>query len=169
MIEKRRVICGKAFEPIHQSNLSYRHYGNISNKKAPDAPNGTPGALCVSRMVRAANRRAGDCIKYPPCCASSRGREDLLMLFYHNSCKKKSQRVNVLPLALCTHFSEVCVLYFGRYKYYITHPAFYQCLSAGSLSPSGCNVSALQCPAAEAAQRTAKELSFGLPSQVVRS
>lgn len=29
------------------------------------------------------------------------------MLLYHNSCKKKSQRVNVLPLALCTHFSEV--------------------------------------------------------------
>lgn len=52
--------------------------------------------------------------KYPPCCASSIGRVDLLMLFYHNLYKKKSQRVNVLPLALCTHFSEVCVLYFGR-------------------------------------------------------
>lgn len=34
----------------------------------------------------------------------------------HERAKKKSQRVNVLPLALCTHFSEVCVLYFGRYK-----------------------------------------------------
>nr|DAR32556.1 MAG TPA: hypothetical protein [Caudoviricetes sp.] len=31
------------------------------------------------------------------------------MLLYHNSCKKKSQRVNVLPLALCTHFSPKCV------------------------------------------------------------
>ena len=30
------------------------------------------------------------------------------------------------------------------------------------------NVSAPQCPAAGAAQRTAKELSFGLPSQAVR-
>ena len=64
--------------------------------------------------------------KYPPCCASPIGQVDLLMLFYHNSYKKKSQRVNVLPLALCTHFSEVCVLYFGRYKQYITHSAFYQ-------------------------------------------
>ena len=52
---------------------------------------------------------------------------------------------------------------------YIIYPAFYQCFFlAGSLSPSGCNVSALQCPAAEAAQHTAKELSFGLPSQAVR-
>ena len=91
-----------------------------------------------------------------------------LVLLYHNSCKKKSQRVNVLPLALCTHFSEACVRYFGRYKYYITHSAFFQCLSVGSLSPSDCNASAMQCLAAEAAQRTAKELSFGLPSQAVR-
>lgn len=90
------------------------------------------------------------------------------MLLYHKSCKKKSQRVNVLPLALCTHFSEVCVLYFGQYKQYITHSAFCQCLSAGSLSPSGCNGSVLQCPAAEAAQRTAVRLSYGLPSQAVR-
>lgn len=42
---------------------------------------------------------------------------------------------------------------------------FYQYLSAGSLSPSGCNVSVLQCPAAGAAQRTAVRLSYGLPSQ----
>ena len=65
-------------------------------------------------------------------------------------------------------FSEVCVLYFGQYKYYITHSAFFQCLSAGILPPSGCNVSALQCPAAGAAQRTAVRLSYGLPSQAVR-
>nr|DAG16610.1 MAG TPA: hypothetical protein [Caudoviricetes sp.] len=51
---------------------------------------------------------------------------------------------------------------------FITHPAFFQCLSAGSLSPSGCNVSVLQCPAAGAAQRTAVRLSYGLPSQAVR-
>ena len=31
------------------------------------------------------------------------------MLLYHKSHKKKSQRVNVLPLALCTHFSPKCV------------------------------------------------------------
>ena len=48
------------------------------------------------------------------------------------------------------------------------NPAFFQCFSAGSLSPSGCNVSALQCPDSIAAQRTAKELSFGQPSQAVR-
>ena len=54
-------------------------------------------------------------------------------------------------------------------KYYdITHPAFFQCLSAGILPLSGCNVSVLQCPATGAAQRTAKELFFGLPSQAVR-
>ncbi len=41
-------------------------------------------------------------------------------------------------------------------------------LSGDSIQPYGCNVSALQCLAAEAAQRTAKELSFGLPSQAVR-
>ena len=51
--------------------------------------------------------------------------------------------------------------------YYITHPAFYQCLSAGSLSPFGCNVFALQCPRSIAAQRTAVRLSYGLPSQAV--
>lgn len=36
--------------------------------------------------------------KYPPCCASSRGRADLLMLLYHNPCKKKSGRPESLPL-----------------------------------------------------------------------
>ena len=41
-------------------------------------------------------------------------------------------------------------------------------LSGDSIQPYGYNVSALQCPAAEAAQRTAKELSFGQPSQAVR-
>lgn len=42
------------------------------------------------------------------------------------------------------------------------------CLSVGSLPPSGCNVSVLQCLAAEAAQHTAVRLSYGLPSQAVR-
>lgn len=46
--------------------------------------------------------------------------------------------------------------------------AFFQCLSAGSLLPSGCNVFALQCLAAGAAQRIAVRLSYGLPSQAVR-
>ena len=32
-----------------------------------------------------------------------------MILLYHNSCKKKSQWVNVLPLALCTHISPKCV------------------------------------------------------------
>lgn len=41
-------------------------------------------------------------------------------------------------------------------------------LSGDSIQPYGCNGSALQCPAMEAVQRTAKELSFGLPSQAVR-
>ena len=41
-------------------------------------------------------------------------------------------------------------------------------LLGDSIQPYGCNASVLQCPAAEAAQRTAKELSFGLPSQAVR-
>ena len=45
--------------------------------------------------------------------------------------------------------------------------AFFQCLSAGSLSLSGCNASVLQCPAAGAAQRTAVRLSYGQPSQAV--
>ena len=31
-----------------------------------------------------------------------------MSILYHKSCKKKSQRVNVLPLALCTH-SPKCV------------------------------------------------------------
>lgn len=43
-------------------------------------------------MVRTMRRRAGDFSKYPPSCAFSRGRVDLLMLFYHKSCKKKSGR-----------------------------------------------------------------------------
>lgn len=55
-----------------------------------------------------------------------------------------------------------------RWHYFTTYPAFCQCLSAGSLPPSGCNGSALQCPAAESAQRTAVRLSYGLPSQAVR-
>lgn len=41
-------------------------------------------------------------------------------------------------------------------------------LSGDSILPYGCNVSVLQCQAAGTAQRTAKELSFGLPSQAVR-
>lgn len=44
-------------------------------------------------MVRTVSRRAGDCIKYPPSCASSSGRVDLLVLLYHKTCKKKSPPV----------------------------------------------------------------------------
>lgn len=40
--------------------------------------------------------------KHPTSCASPIGQVDLLMLLYHNSHKKKSQRVNVLPLDSCT-------------------------------------------------------------------
>lgn len=88
-----------------------------------------------------------------------------LVLLYHNLCKKKSGRPESLPLLNCQSKSSKLI---PRQNYYITHSAFFQCLSAGSLPPSGCNVSVLQCPAAGAAQRTAVRLSYGLPSQAVR-
>lgn len=69
---------------------------------------------------------------------------------------------NIHPVVLLREAGRICWFNF------ITHQAFCQCLSAGSLSPSGCNVSVLQCPAAGAAQRTAVRLSYGLPSQAVR-
>ena len=68
---------------------------------------------------------------------------------------------NIHPNALLREAGRICWFNF------ITHQAFCQCLSAGSLSPSGCNGSVLQCPAAGAAQHTAVRLSCGLPSQAV--
>ena len=41
-------------------------------------------------------------------------------------------------------------------------------LSGDSIQPYGCNVFVLQCPAAEAVQRTATERFSGQPSQAVR-
>jgi hypothetical protein len=122
--------------------------------------------LCLQSTPRGTQGfgKAGD-FRYPPSCASSRGRVDLLMLLYHKSCKKKSGKPESLPLLNCQSKSSKLI---PRQDWYITHPAFYQCLSAGSLPPSGCNVSVLQCPAAGAAQRTAVRLSYGLPSQAVR-
>lgn len=78
--------------------------------------------------------------------------------------KKKSGKPESMPLLNCQSKSSKLI---PRRNYYITHSAFFQCLSVGSLSPSDCNVSVLQCPAAGAAQRTAVRLSYGLPSQAV--
>ena len=69
---------------------------------------------------------------------------------------------NIHPNALLREAGWIC------WYYFTTHPAFCQYFSAGSLSPSGCNASVLQCLAAESAQRTAVRLSYGLPSQAVR-
>lgn len=69
---------------------------------------------------------------------------------------------NIHPVVLLREAGRIC------WHYFTTYPAFCQCFSAGSLSPSGCNASVLQCPAAEAAQHTAVRLSYGLPSQAVR-
>ena len=87
------------------------------------------------------------------------------------SVQKEKRQALEQPVALLSQELNLRKRYNSKalwsYKQYITHSAFYQCLSAGSLSPSGCNVSVLQCPRSIAARRTATGRFSGLSSQAV--
>ena len=92
---------------------------SFAHKQPPRCPQWTPGVFQISTFLCFYERPGGFVDAILPQSVQKEKRQTRkpaalmrfmrsrtqLRLLYYNQCKKKSQRVNVLPLALCTHFS----------------------------------------------------------------